>query len=249
MTYAEWLANYTLLIGSDGDDDKDNDDTDADASRSKDGAGTGDEDKNADVDKNVNKGGNSDDADTDDDDAEVKISAKELENIRQENARLKREDRKRQNQEKADKEKKQREEGKHEELAREREEERDEARTLLAAKEYELDQKERGIRTRDAASALNFREPEDAIRFLSDDETDTDEHVTKALKKLAEKKVYLLNDRPRSGRAGNGSGADGNGGLTREEIMAMSPDEVAKRMPEVHEVLRKQQPIPAGGRS
>ena len=190
------------------------------------------------------------DDDADDDDTSVtSLSERAGEPTTGERLSAAREDRKRQNQEKADKEKKQREEGKHEELAREREEERDEAKTLLAAKEYELDQKERGIRTRDAASALNFREPEDAIRFLSDDETDTDEHVTKALKKLAEKKVYLLNDRPRSGRAGNGSGAGDNGGLTREEIMAMSPAEVAKRMPEVHEVLRKQQPIPAGGRS
>lgn len=247
MTYAEWLAKYTLLIGSDGDDDDTTDDDDA--SRDKGGVGNDDMDANANANKDKGGKGGSDDDAGDEDDSEVKISARELENIRQENARLKREDRKRQNKEKADKEQKQREEGKHEEIAREREEERDEAKTLLAAKEYELDQKERGIRTRDAASALNFREPEDAIRFLSDDETDTDEHVTKALKKLAEKKAYLLNDRPRSGRAGNGSGTNGDGGLTREEIMAMSPAEVAKRMPEVHEVLRKQQPIPAGGRS
>ena len=58
MTYAEWLAKYTLLIGSDGaDDDKSDDDAD-DASGAKDRAGTGDDDKPADDAKDTGaKGG------------------------------------------------------------------------------------------------------------------------------------------------------------------------------------------------
>jgi hypothetical protein len=245
-TFAAWLAQHRPLIGSDGDDDDDNTsdpkDNDDDASRKKAGAASDDDTK-----PDPKDGDTTDD--DDEDDAEVTISAKELENLRQETARLKREQRKRDAKDKQDKEAKAREEGKHDEIAKEREEERDAEKAKREAAEFALDQRERDIRTRDAASNLNFREPEDAIRFLSDDDTETDDKVSKALKKLAEKKPYLLNDRPRSGRSANG-GSGGNGaGLTMEEIRGMSTAQVAERMPEVQKALRAQQPTPAGGRT
>lgn len=247
MSYQEWLTLYAGFIGSDGDDgdggdgdgDGDSGDASGDGDGQADGDGDGDGDGNADGDGD----GNGDD----DDDTDVSISAKELENMRQENARLKREDRKRQKDAKAAKEKQQREEGRHEEIAKEREEERDAEKAKAEAAETELDQTRRDIRTRDAASKLNFREPEDAIRFLTSDDTETEESVTKALEKLAKKKVYLLNDRPRTGRAGNGQGT-GSGGLTMEEIRGMSTAEVAERMPEVKKALAAQRPK-AGGRT
>lgn len=251
MTYAEWLALHTRpLIGFDDDEDKggkggdDKDDDDASDKEKKRRAGNDDDD---DADKG-GKGGDDDDEDDDDDDAEVTLSAKEVDDLRKENARHRREAKQREKKDKDDKQKKAADEGKHEQLAQEAKEEAADEKAKREAAEYTLDQRERDIRTRDAASQLNFREPEDAIRFLNEDDTDSTESVTRALKKLADKKPYLLNDRPRSGRGGGGGSGKGGAQYTREEIENMSPEEIAKKMPDVRKALAAQQPKPAGGR-
>lgn len=226
-TYLDWLAKYTPLTGSDGEDDPDPDPADPDQSPP--------------VDPPKVDPADPDPADPDDD-SEVKISAKELERIKNENARLNREQRKREKDEKDAKTKKAQEEGKHEELASEAQAEKDEAEKERDEARKETDDLKREIRTRDAATLLNFRDPADAMRFLTAEDTETDESVNKALKKLGEAKPYLLNDRPRSGRAGGNGGGANEGGLTIEEIKKMSTREVADRKTDVDKALRAQAP-------
>lgn len=232
MTYQEWLEQrghlYGLCIGGDdeggsgdgGDGGSGDDGDDGDISHDDDdGDGAGDD------------GDDDGDGAGDGDDEEVTLTKKELKELRDENARHRREAKKREREEKNDKQKKAREQGQHETLAKEAEDERDAEKAAREAAEFELDQTRREIRVRDAASNLNFRESEDAIRFLTTDDTETPESTTRALKKLAEKKPYLLADRPRTGRGGGGGSEDK--GLSRAEIEKMSPQEAARRMPEI----------------
>lgn len=237
MTFQEWLALHTRpLIGADDDpaktDPKDDDDDPAKTDPKDDPSK-----------QDPSKGGNDDDPKDDDDDDPV---AKETERLRKENAKYKREARQREDKEKQEEKDKKAAEGKHEQLAKEAQEEKEEEEKKRKAAEYELEQTKREIRTRDAATALNFRDPGDAILFLNEDDTESPESVSRALKKLADKKPYLLNDRPRSGRGGSGGGKGGDGGLTREDIESMSSDEIAARMPDVKKALQQQQPKRTG---
>lgn len=132
-------------------------------------------------------------------------------------------------------EREQRESGQWQELLDERDEtirtleaERDEAR-------YELTSFQRRVRVTRAAVRLGFKDPEDAVRFLPEDETEDDASTERALKRLAREKSYLVEQRRSSGAPVNGEG--GAGGLTLEEIQRMSPEEINKRWPEVQAAM------------
>lgn len=108
--------------------------------------------------------------------------------------------------------------------------------------EEDLDTLRREIRVTGIASKLSFRDPADAMKMLSVDATGDDKTAERALRKLAEEKSYLVDERKARGRSMNGGG--GSTGLTREQIKAMSPNEMQARLPEVKEALAR---MGAGG--
>lgn len=112
------------------------------------------------------------------------------------------------------------------EHAREIEAERDEAR-------YELENYKREVRVTKIAQRLNYRDPSDAARFLTDDETEDDASTERALKRLAKEKSYLVEPRRSSGIPVGGEA----GGLTLDEINNMTPDQINARWGEVQAAM------------
>jgi hypothetical protein len=126
-----------------------------------------------------------------------------------------------------------RESGNWEELLRERDERLMEIEAERETARMELDITLRNQRIGSAATRLNFRDPEDAQHFLSEDETMDDAATERALKRLAREKPYLVNERRPSGGPINGEGP----ALTMEEIKRMSPEEVNARWQEVQAAM------------
>lgn len=126
--------------------------------------------------------------------------------------------------------------GQWEQLAKQYEQERDEARTELANLKAK-------IKVESSARALKFKNADEAVALLRErgiDQTD-DTAVTDALTALAEERPHLI-DTGRPGPSGLPSGGDPQtGGLTLEEVKAMTPAEVNARWDEVQKVLNTQQ--------
>lgn len=132
------------------------------------------------------------------------------------------------------KEKQRRAEGQYEELLKEKDEqirttegERDEAK-------YQLDAFKRQVRVMEAAKRLGFKDPEDAFRYLSDEDTEDDTTTERALKRLAKNKTYLVNERRSSGAP---VGGDGGATLTKEQLDNMTPDEINANWAEVQKAM------------
>lgn len=163
-----------------------------------------------------------DDTETTDLDDDVQLTAAEIKALRDENNRLKRVSaeaaKKAKDAEKAARvaaEKKAAENGDWQKLAEEREREAAEARKEAEEAAGKLSSYERTQRVTDAANRLNFRDPQDAHRFLSAEEMDDDKLVDAALKRLKKDKPYLLAEPRRSGRDGEDDTTDS--GLTPEQ--------------------------------
>lgn len=126
--------------------------------------------------------------------------------------------------------------GNWEQVAKEREAELQEAneratesekRAILA--EENLDKFQREVRITRLATKLSYRDPEDAISQLAKtpEVTGDDKACERALRKLADSKPYLVDQRRARGRAMG----DGNGeaGLTHDQLKDMTPEEINAR--------------------
>lgn len=146
-------------------------------------------------------------------------------------------EKKREREERKAQEKRRREQGQFDELLSEKDEqirtvegERDEAR-------YQLDAFKRQVRVTEAAKRLGFKDPEDAFRYLSDEDTEDEATTERALKALSKRKSYLVNERKSTGApVGGANGVT----LTLEQIQRMSPDEINARWDEVQKVMATQ---------
>lgn len=202
LSFTEWLErNQWPLIGREEDDDDD--------------AIGDDDDDDLDLDD--------DDDDDEDGDEEVRLTKAEYKAMQRElHARRKKQE-KAEARAKAERERQAAAQGRWEELAEERQAEAEEAKAEAEAAQYRLDQFQRNLRVQGAATRLGFKDPGDAIRFLDDADTDDDAKTERALKKLAEQKPYLVDERRPTGGAINGGGS---GGLTMDQIKNMSRDEI-----------------------
>lgn len=143
-------------------------------------------------------------------------------------------EKKREKDEKKEQEKRRREQGQFDELLKEKDEqivtieaERDEAK-------FQLDSFKRQVRVTEAAKRLGFKDPEDAFRYLSDEDTEDDSTTERALKALSKRKAYLVNERKSTGAP---VGGDGGVTLTMDQIKNMSSDEVNARWDEVQKAM------------
>jgi hypothetical protein len=104
------------------------------------------------------------------------------------------------------------------------------------AAEYQLEQFQRTQRISSIANRLGFKDSEDAVRFLDDDDSDDDVTAERALKRLAREKPYLVDTRRSTGAPVGGEGST----LSMEEIKRMTPDEVNARWEEVQQAMQNQ---------
>lgn len=109
---------------------------------------------------------------------------------------------------------------------------------------------ERELRLKVVTKAVKagFQDPDDAWRML--DLAEVGENIDGALTDLLKNKPYLA--RASGTASGGGNGASGNtpkisagnpaspGGLTLDQIRQMTPEQIAARRKEVHDVLRAQ---------
>lgn len=233
QTFEEWLRSFHLIAGADGegdDDSADNVDTDTDTD-TEDTSGSAEDDTDTEESHNdeVDEDGE-DDADLDElervrrerDDARSKLaSAESAAQKAKKDARKAREEAAKKG-------------GNWEAVAKERESElqeanerAQEAETRAVTAEESLDNFRREVRITRIASKLSFRDPEDAIKHLlsQPEATGDDKACERALRKLAEAKPYLVDQRRARGRAMAGDG-NGGPGLTAEDLKTMTPEQI-----------------------
>jgi hypothetical protein len=135
---------------------------------------------------------------------------------------------------KKQREKERRESGQYDELLAEKDEEVAAAASRAEAAEYQLEQFQRRIRIQGVAQRLGFKDTEDAVRFLDEDDTEDDVSTERALKRLAREKPYLVDAKRSSGAPVNG---ERSATLTLDDIKKMSQDEINARWEEVQTAL------------
>jgi hypothetical protein len=114
-----------------------------------------------------------------------------------------------------------------------------------------LNENSRTVRVVSIAQRLGYKDPADAMSLLQaeerrlraagkdEDESDLtgdDATVERALRKMADKKKYLVDEKRATGRPMNG-GSGKAGGLTMDRIRQMSQEEIVANMDEVNKVL------------
>ena len=222
--FQQWYeSRFWPVIGREDDDEgsKDDDDTDANADEEDDSAADADTDDDDDDDKGKKADG----------DAVTKLTADlakakaEITAAQQAVRKAKQEAREARNRAATDS-------GDWEKVAKEREAELADATERATKAEEsatkttgELDEFQREVRVTRIASKLSFRDPADAIALLSRDDTGDDKATERALRKLADDKDYLVDQRKATGRA-FGAGGGNNGLFTKEQLAAMSTDEI-----------------------
>lgn len=134
------------------------------------------------------------------------------------------------------------EQGEFQKLAEQRAQERDDALGRLAAQE-------RKTRVAKIAGRLKFRDPEDVIGSLTDEQADDDQLAETALTAIAKAKPYLIlgeQERPQIGQVlepgadppgTGGPGGDPRPTLTWEDVQKMTPQEVADDWDRVSKVV------------
>jgi hypothetical protein len=195
-----------------------------------------DDDDDADLDAG---GGAGDDDDDDEDDDYVRVPKSQLDEfnrLKREQAESAKQRRKAEAEAKKAREQAQRESGNYDELLGEKDTEVQEAAARAEAAEYQLEQFQRTQRISSIANRLGFKDSEDAVRFLDDDDSDDDVTAERALKRLAREKPYLVDTRRSTGAPVGGEGST----LSMEEIKRMTPDEVNARWEEVQQAMQNQ---------
>lgn len=133
-------------------------------------------------------------------------------------------------------------EGRHEEVLKSYEQERDEALAAKEEAELELSGFKNRIKVEGIAKRLKFHDPDDAARYLSDEEqAGSEAAVEAALRTVIRNKPHLVDKG--SARSGGSMGDDTSGGdgkkpiRTMEDVAALSREEHIERREEVDKVL------------
>jgi colicin import membrane protein len=111
--------------------------------------------------------------------------------------------------------------GNHQQLYEAEKKKREEAERKATEAEQARVEEQQRIRVERIATRLKFRDPEDVLHRLSDDDRSSDEKVEKALKKLADEKSYLIEgagNRNQGGAGGGGGGAGGSSEANADEV-------------------------------
>lgn len=175
-----------------------------------------------------------DEGDEGDDPNTVRVNRDEYNRLKREQSEAAKARRKAERDAKKAREREQREAGNYDELIAEKDEEVSAAGARAEAAEYQLEQFQRRIRISNAANRLGFKDAEDAIRFLDEDDTEDDVSTERALKRLSREKPYLVDTRRSTGAPVNG---ERGVTLTHEDISKMSQDEINNRWEEVQQAL------------
>lgn len=124
--------------------------------------------------------------------------------------------------------------GQYDEILAEKDEEVSAAGARAEAAEYQLDQFQRRTLINSTAQRLHFKDPQDAVRFLDEDDTDDEVSTERALKRLAREKPYLIDARRASGAP---IGGENGTNISLEDIKRMSQEEINARWEEVQQAL------------
>lgn len=188
-----------------------------------------------------NDPGDVDDDEDDDEDEEDDGHVRVPKSMLDEHNRLKREQaeaakaaRAAQREAKKARDRERKEAGQYDEILAEKEEEVAAAAARAEAAEYQLEQTLRRQRIAAAANRVGFKDVEDAIRFLDEDDTEDDVQTERALKRLAREKPYLIDARRASGAPVNGERSTS---LSYEDIKGMSQEQINARWDEVQAAL------------
>lgn len=215
--FRSWLESHAPLIGGEEDDDDDNEPEPKPA-------GSGDDDDDDDDNPEPAGGGGNDE--------ELKKLKADLAAATDRITKAEAAARKYKEDLRAAKNAAAQDQGNWEEVAKNAQAELEEVRQSVAALEQErdtakgdLDSFQRQVRVTSIASRMGFKDPADARALLSPEDTGDDKAAERALRKLAESKNYLVDEQRATGRSmGNGGAATGL--LTKEQMEAMSPEEI-----------------------
>lgn len=237
LTFAEWLAEkYLPIAGADGEDGGEGEGGSAGAGTSEGGgSGEGEGEAGASGEGGNGNGGGSGSSDDDEDGDDVlELRRSDYERLRQIAREHEAQVKKAATEESQRKRQQQIEQGKFEEMLREEAETRLATEAERDAAREELASERRNRRVEGVAKRLGFKDPEDAMAFISPEDGDDDAATERSLKKLARKKPYLVDSRRPTGvPIGGQNGAI----LTLEAIQNMSEDEVNANWAEVQKVL------------
>jgi hypothetical protein len=131
-----------------------------------------------------------------------------------------------------------REAGEFEELLKEKDEQ---IASLEAERDdvaHKFDTHVRENRVKDQARQFGFKDAADAMANLTTEDTEDEQAVIRALRRVARQKPYLVDPRKATGApmgAGNGGGTSGT--LTMEQVKQMSQEEIIERMDEVEAAM------------
>ncbi len=174
------------------------------------------------------------------DPSKVSVSKAELDALRRKVAEGEKAKRKAETETKQREEQRQREQGEYQKLAETKEREAVEAQSRLAR--LERDQRVARIATR-----LKFRDPQDVVDRLTNDEAEDDSLAEEALTRIAKAKPYLVDkqpDRPQIGQVMEPGVTPEKGGakapLTMEQVDRMTAEEIADRWDEVALVIKSE---------
>lgn len=127
--------------------------------------------------------------------------------------------------------------GEYEELLKEKEERIAELEAERDDVAHKFDTHVREGRVKEQARQFGFKDPADAMANLTTEDTEDEQAVIRALRRVARQKPYLVDPRKASG-ASIGGVSNGTGGtLTMDQIRQMSQEEVIERMDEVQAAM------------
>ncbi len=192
----------------------------------------GDDDEYVDADAEDNDG---DDGDGDSGNGQAnEFPWDEFNRLRREQADTAKAARQAQREAKSARERERKEAGQYDEILAEKDDEVSAAGARAEAAEYQLDQFQRRTRINASAQRLHFKDPQDAVMFLDEDDTEDDVSTERALKRLAREKPYLIDTRRASGAP---IGGENGMSISMEDIKKMSQEEINARWEEVQQSL------------
>lgn len=103
---------------------------------------------------------------------------------------------------------------------------------------HKFDSHVREGRVKDQARLFGFKDAADAMANLTTEDTEDEQSVIRALRRVARQKPYLVDPRKATGAPLGDGPSNGSGGtLTMEQVKAMSQEEIMERMEEVQAAM------------
>jgi hypothetical protein len=182
-------------------------------------------------------GPGSESEENEDDDDVLEISRRDYKALKDAAASARKAEKDREAAEKKAADKAKRDAGEFEDLLKEKDEQ---IASLEAERDdvaHKFDSHVREGRVKDQARLFGFKDAADAMANLSTEDTEDEQAVIRALRRVARQKPYLVDPRKATG-ASMGNVNSGSGGtLTMEQVKQMSVDEIIERKDEVEAAM------------